>query len=386
MTLVTTITHHELWKEVLKQNTFTTISGKQDITDDSAPYCITLPLSLDDIDALRIETQRLLITYVSPDITVANLLEEGKGLDEALSIWKSQTLELLTIHKKQRRKIHLLNLEELTQLTRQGLENLKNIGWPLFESVSAVPSSIYRVIAAQALIQDDELNELASLLFVSSCKLSSKPLELNLSYTLNRCRKSSRASDERDKDQQTEKLLINQLFKVQEELENYYLKYESARKSIDYLTRDNKKLKAKTGTQKQKLDELSQKINMIQSSVIWKLTKPLRVVKDAIAGTKNNLKENIALLSESKFFDEKWYLEINTDVQKSNLSAAEHYLLYGAKEGRNPSREFDNNWYLNQYPDVAESGLNPLVHFLKYGQKEKRTPSPRYINRNTAIK
>jgi hypothetical protein len=49
-----------------------------------------------------------------------------------------------------------------------------------------------------------------------------------------------------------------------------------------------------------------------------------------------------------------------------------HYIKYGVKERRNPSKEFDTSFYLRTYPDVRESKMNPLVHYILYGGKEGR--------------
>ena len=74
----------------------------------------------------------------------------------------------------------------------------------------------------------------------------------------------------------------------------------------------------------------------------------------------------------SPLFDTDWYLSQNPDVAESGVNPLQHYMEYGVKEGRDPSPLFDTDWYLSQNPDVAESGVNPLQHFLDFGQKEKR--------------
>lgn len=113
-------------------------------------------------------------------------------------------------------------------------------------------------------------------------------------------------------------------------------------------------------------------------------------------------------------FDPAWYLGQNADVASSDFDPAEHYFLYGAREGRNPNPVFDakrylaknpgldpatmdplthycttgvqqglnpnplfdSAWYLALNPDVSTTGLNPLAHFLTYGVKEQRDPHP----------
>lgn len=50
-----------------------------------------------------------------------------------------------------------------------------------------------------------------------------------------------------------------------------------------------------------------------------------------------------------------------------------HYIYYGYKEGRQPSKKFDGNYYLQTYPDVKASHLNPLIHYSIYGINECRS-------------
>ena len=82
--------------------------------------------------------------------------------------------------------------------------------------------------------------------------------------------------------------------------------------------------------------------------------------------------KQVYIIKNSSLFDEKWYLEQYPDVAKYKKGAADHYLHYGWKEGRNPSPNFDTTVYLNKYMDVKQANVNPLVHYEKYGKKEGR--------------
>lgn len=82
-------------------------------------------------------------------------------------------------------------------------------------------------------------------------------------------------------------------------------------------------------------------------------------------------------------FDEQFYLANNQDVAQAVdagalASGEEHYLAFGALEGRDPNRLFDSDFYLESNPDVAAAGVNPLQHYLSFGQFEGRQPSPSY--------
>ncbi len=62
-------------------------------------------------------------------------------------------------------------------------------------------------------------------------------------------------------------------------------------------------------------------------------------------------------------FDAAYYLEHNPDVAAGGADPFEHFLIFGAAEGRNPSAEFDIAFYLNRY-DTLLGGQNPLLHYL----------------------
>ena len=49
-------------------------------------------------------------------------------------------------------------------------------------------------------------------------------------------------------------------------------------------------------------------------------------------------------------------------------------MTFGFKEGRDPSGDFDTHAYLAANPDVAAAGINPLEHFLRFGALEGRLP------------
>lgn len=84
------------------------------------------------------------------------------------------------------------------------------------------------------------------------------------------------------------------------------------------------------------------------------------------------LMEQKRKILKSRLFDKDYYLKYNPDVKQSRLDPLTHYLLYGAKEGRNPSPIFNGRYYLETNKDVRESRLNPLYHYVKYGRKEGR--------------
>ena len=163
-------------------------------------------------------------------------------------------------------------------------------------------------------------------------------------------------------------LILDQLFKVQEQFESYL--------------EENFKFRKEISTQKKNLIHLEKKKNELQNlldryqqAVI--ASRP-NIPKSSLLSnffnrsTAQARKKEIELILESPYFDEQWYLMHNPDVTLAGMDPVEHYLLHGGQEGRASSPYFCSASYLKNYPDVGDAGINPLVHYLLHGQKEGR--------------
>jgi hypothetical protein len=81
-------------------------------------------------------------------------------------------------------------------------------------------------------------------------------------------------------------------------------------------------------------------------------------------------------LAASGLFDAAWYQWRNEDVAAAAHDPLEHYVDYGAVEGRWPNRYFDPAWYRQDNPDVAAAGIDPLLHYITDGEREGRRAHP----------
>ncbi len=68
------------------------------------------------------------------------------------------------------------------------------------------------------------------------------------------------------------------------------------------------------------------------------------------------------LVSPVPEFDPLFYLSSYPDIGAAGVDPFEHYLLYGYREGRNPSAEFDTSFYLRRYLE-GSTEENPLIHY-----------------------
>ncbi|WP_250865920.1 class I SAM-dependent methyltransferase [Caballeronia sp. INSB1] len=145
----------------------------------------------------------------------------------------------------------------------------------------------------------------------------------------------------------------------------------------------------------QRASEAEEALRGIESSTIWRATRPLRSVLAQAPGGRRNvgaalrargariarqlplglggrarLEENARIVAGSPLFDAEWYVQQYPGA--SGKSAAHHFVSVGTAEHHDPSPLFDAQWYLKHNPDVAAHGMNPLVHFEKFGRAEGR--------------
>ena len=67
-------------------------------------------------------------------------------------------------------------------------------------------------------------------------------------------------------------------------------------------------------------------------------------------------------------FDARYYRLSNPDVASAGVDPLDHFLEFGWREGRAPTRDFSSEAYLEAFPEVAAKGVNPFVHYLKAGR------------------
>lgn len=127
-------------------------------------------------------------------------------------------------------------------------------------------------------------------------------------------------------------------------------------------------------------EELAAKLKAMRSSRTWRVLTRLRRWVGRLAhrdGRANSTEAaDMNLLEASGWFDRAWYTARYPDIQTRGIDPAEHYLRFGAVEGRDPGPKFSTNAYLKAYPDIRESNMNPLVHFLRHGQAAGRSAFP----------
>ncbi|WP_217521773.1 hypothetical protein [Vibrio metschnikovii] len=194
--------------------------------------------------------------------------------------------------------------------------------------------------------------------------------------------------------EQENSMIIAELHRVQEALETLYYEKSTLQQQIDQQVQQLKAHSVKISSliKRQRLTKLElaqalasktlleKELTAHHASTLWKMTVPVRKFRQTPQRKRAaQLAQQKLLIEFSEYFDKDWYLAQYPDVIEDGLDPIEHYLRFGAQEGRNPSAEFNTLWYLKTYSDVAESGLNPLVHFIQYGEREERQTSAKLL-------
>jgi hypothetical protein len=166
-------------------------------------------------------------------------------------------------------------------------------------------------------------------------------------------------------------LLLKQLHQVQEELEFYFLQYQETLTSHCPVPEEQSpEMEEATALVAEPQEKAPQK-----KTSAWTNQNLIRTIFQPFKRPdrkKDKLRRQIEVLNKSGLFDQEWYLSTYQDVAAADVNPTEHYVRFGAAEGRNPSPKFETAYYLQSNPDVAAAGVNPLLHYIQFGISEGR--------------
>ena len=413
MTLVTSITRHEMWNNALKSTEMQFRRSISEVENFNEDICITEPITIEEIAENLNKFDQVVISYVLPALEVSSFNNVESTLQVSLESCLCTISKLIKIFKKNRTKISLVNLEELSLISKQNKSLVEELGWKISNSVEKQKSNLNteyldraikefkelycaqiellsctkrisnksKYFSSYELIENEDNNPKAKQHLIEQLFLLQNEYELlyreKLKYSQNINKLKIRSKNLEDDKQ----ILLDQVFSIQCEMEKNYNKliqtewnFLEGEEVKSSLLNDLKFLEFKYKAAEATLRRIKRnpicRFLWLCESLIDKFKR--NSIKE------NNLKNDVALLYNSKFFNVKWYLETYKDVEKSGIDPATHYLRFGAFEGRDPSRKFCTSWYISKYPDIKIDKINPLIHFIKFGQTENRIPVPNY--------
>lgn len=77
-----------------------------------------------------------------------------------------------------------------------------------------------------------------------------------------------------------------------------------------------------------------------------------------------------------KAFDADYYASNNRDVVSAGVDAFDHYMVFGWREGRDPTPDFSTRFYLDANPALMRQEMNPFVHYVLFGKAAGRPGTP----------
>lgn len=89
----------------------------------------------------------------------------------------------------------------------------------------------------------------------------------------------------------------------------------------------------------------------------------------------NSFRQALGVISAA--FDAEHYAAQLKTVDFSDASSLLHYALFGWRRQIEPCAWFSCRDYMLSYPDVRAANIDPLFHFLSFGKKEGRQPTRR---------
>lgn len=337
------------------------------------------------------EGARYLLLHTRPESAIAHALDEGIAPEQALEEWLKSATELLRTYKSRRKHAVMVDIAGAAECPDQLLEWLKQNHSAFFDAASDVaqaarpqepikaPSELNLMIATQLVAQSSELQGLLPQLEACSVPVSdehyaqptvdvmavygqlSEQLE-HKENTVERLKtrleenekRLSQAHKEKSSTEQSLKgeneLLLTQLHKVQEELENYYHKHQSGSQANDKLNGTLKGLQ----TEKQALEaentRLESRVERLETEN-QHLSDDLKAAKDAKSQTEaseQDLKEESELILSQLFQVqeelEKRYLNSKANDELAELKQqAEQALAKTEKQLANNQGELDRS-------------------------------------------
>lgn len=449
MQILASMDNSEQWQQVVEScqlESWNPVDNIKDLSEGqsvTSAFCIKPALTIAQlIDLLNLPDVNVLLSMSAAEVAVGELLEQGCLVEEALESWQEKTASILQLQSQHRRSLQLVQTESVLSNPSSAPDWLCLALEPADE-IPSFKSNVHNLLAAQALRQHSGADRCWKRLMASSLPLSEQP---QLSFDINTVRENSLVSKEKqiaqsdqeistlhdqlfkvqeeleqallkkqtltkqltDSEKNTQKqlsemkaqlaekndeneLILKQLFKVQEEFEQVLNEKQSLQRNHQQLELAYKQLQLQSQKELKKLENKLQVVSAegvhakhqlaaIQADVtsgLWKSITPVRQFAKVLKGGRlsKQVRNQVALVAASEYFDATWYLLNYPDVVESGVNPAEHYVMFGAVEGRSPGPLFDGIWYLSQYPDVAESGANPLLHYILFGEAEGRTAS-----------
>lgn len=431
MSVICTVDRSEYWQQLCGIGQHQVIESLSTLTNTTTGFCyIQKALSIDEIISLISTDHSVTVVVPPPFILLQEFIEEDH--QQAQSKVQKLLDDLYSVYKKHRSAMGLIPLSafcvsssidtsslpwlEKSLDSSKVTHNLDSVICHSLFNQNANMIKAYKKLQSCFSLKDEEsvfypdiakIKQALTQNEIDKSELAienEKVIEQNLLLLDSLENKVAELSSQKEKHIQEADRQLAQFNSMRKENENVEKAIKALRKDretqqieyANFVQSSKKELTALEKTKNREIKQLESKLEKksqveqtlraelaelraIKSSKLWKVSNKVEKLSNAVdkhAAKRKKLSQDMSLLYTSELFDADWYLETYSDVQKDSIDPAEHYLLYGANEGRKPSPYFDGKWYLQANPDVASENTNPLIHYIKFGREEKRPMSP----------
>lgn len=431
MSVICTVDRSEYWQQLCGIGQHQVIESLSTLTNTTTGFCyIQKALSIDEIISLISTDHSVTVVVPPPFILLQEFIEEDH--QQAQSKVQKLLDDLYSVYKKHRSAMGLIPLSafcvsssidtsslpwlEKSLDSSKVTHNLDSVICHSLFNQNANMIKAYKKLQSCFSLKDEEsvfypdiakIKQALTQNEIDKSELAienEKVIEQNLLLLDSLENKVAELSSQKEKHIQEADRQLAQFNSMRRENENVEKAIKALRKDretqqieyANFVQSSKKELTALEKTKNREIKQLESKLEQksqveqtlraelaelraIKSSKLWKVSNKVEKLSNAVdkhAAKRKKLSQDMSLLYTSELFDADWYLETYSDVQKDSIDPAEHYLLYGANEGRKPSPYFDGKWYLQANPDVASENTNPLIHYIKFGREEKRPMSP----------
>ena len=281
--------------------------GKQDKLQVLPVEAATLRV-LSEINSAKLSGIGVLHCFGRPESAVLAALVAGNSPSEALHEWLESNQQGLRVFKRNRVATLVVNIDaafddpaELNRHLQQHF-GVELTATTIPHREEQIASVIQKLIAAQMVVQDEAVRDLAVELEASAVMPAIiSPLTIDFESVVERLDELSAASQAQITDAKEEnELLLLQLHQVQEELEDHYLRLQEQIKANSKLKLESEEASRKLSTrdeglatarktirkQKRKLKSVSEqerisnrKLAAVYASTSWRITGPLRYAR-----------------------------------------------------------------------------------------------------------
>ena len=183
MTVLLTLSYTPVWQSVVANCNFLKIKKVSDVEIGEHKICVEDSVNLADLSELVGLTTDIILCYESPEESLAHAFSNNQSVEETIDYYVSLYSELLNIHRKSRRKLYLVNQN---QVAVNGVDNSlqrEKLGFAADIVVTdrADITDVDRLIAHKAIEQHEELYALCQSLQASSISGAVKKAHFDIS-------------------------------------------------------------------------------------------------------------------------------------------------------------------------------------------------------------